>query len=68
MHLWLGWPRKATLTLATLPDPTGTHGEVESMSIAEATARGCLPEASDETLQAFSYSEMKLYKHAIAYK
>jgi hypothetical protein len=38
------------------------------MSFAEATARGCIPEASDETLQAFTYSEMKLYTHAISYK
>jgi hypothetical protein len=52
--------------LATLFDPT--HGEVEAMSFAEETVRGLIPEASDETLQAFSYSEMKLYKHAIAYK
>jgi hypothetical protein len=60
--------RSLSTLLATLPDPTGTHGEVESMSFAEATARGCIPEASDETLQAFTYSEMKLYKHAISYK
>ena len=60
--------RSLSTLLATLPDPTGTHAEVESMSFAEATARGCIPAASDETLQAFSYSEMKLYKHAIAYK
>jgi hypothetical protein len=52
--------RSLSTLLATLPDPTGTHGEVESMSFAEATARGCIPEASDETLQAFTYSEMKL--------
>jgi hypothetical protein len=27
-----------------------------------------IPEASDETLKAFSFSEMKLYKHATKYK
>ena len=51
--------RSLSTLLATLPDPTGTHAEVESMSFAEATARGCIPAASDETLQAFSYSENK---------
>jgi hypothetical protein len=33
-----------------------------------ARERGVIPEASNETLEAFSFSEMKLYKHAIAYK
>ena len=62
--------RSLSSLLATLPDPTGTHGEVESMSesFAEVTARGCIPEASDETLSAFSSSEMKLFQNAISYK
>jgi hypothetical protein len=29
---------------------------------------GLVPEASDETLQAFSYSKMKLYEHAMTHK
>ena len=52
--------------LATLPDPN--KGDDESLSAAEARERGLIPEASDETLRAFSYSEMKLYKHAMTYK
>ena len=52
--------------LATLPEPS--QSRQEAMSVSEARDQGLIPEASDETLQAFSYSEMKLYKHAISYK
>ena len=52
--------------LATLPDPT--KADDESLSAAEVREQGLIPEASDETLRAFSYSEMKLYKHAMTYK
>ncbi len=38
------------------------------MSVTEARDRDLIEEGSDETLKAFSYSEMKLYKHAIEYK
>ena len=54
--------------LATLPDPSQSPRHAEAMSGTDARDRGLIPEASDETLQAFSYSEMKLYKHAITYK
>jgi hypothetical protein len=56
--------------LEQLPDPSNTaqKHEVEAMSATEAKERGFIPEASPETLQAFSYSEMKLYKHAMTYK
>jgi hypothetical protein len=57
--------------IATLPDPSQSHWAVEpveAVSVTDAKERGLIPEASDETLQAFSYSEMKLYKHAISYK
>jgi hypothetical protein len=60
-----------SLLLATLPYPSLSHGEVEAMSFTEATEvteRGLIPEASDETLRAFSCSEMKLYKYAMPYK
>ncbi len=40
----------------------------EGLSITDAGERGLIPEASDKTLQALSYSEMKPYKHAIAHK
>ena len=54
--------------LATLPNPSQSHEHVEGMSVADARDCGLIPEASDETLQAFSYSEIKLYKYAINYK
>ncbi len=54
--------------LATLPDPSLSHGHVEAIPVTEARERGLIPEASDETLQAFSFSEMKLYKHATKYR
>ena len=62
--------RGLSTLLANLPDPspTGSHEQVEAMPVAEARARGLIPEASEETLNAFSFSEMKLYKHATAYK
>ena len=41
--------------------------EVEAVPVTVARKRGVIPEASNETLKAFSFSEMKLYKHAIAY-
>jgi hypothetical protein len=63
------FPGLSTL-LANLPDPspTGSHGQVEAMPVAEARAQSLIPEAFEETLQAFSCSEMKLYQHATAYK
>jgi hypothetical protein len=56
--------------LATLPDPSPSlsQGHIEAIPVTEARERGFIPEASDETLQAFSSSEMKLYKHATKYK
>ena len=54
--------------LASLPDPSLSQGQVEAVPVTVARERGVIPEASNETLQAFSFSEMKLYKHAIAYK
>ena len=38
------------------------------LSAAEARSQGLVPEASEDTLRAFSVSEMKLYKHATTYK
>ena len=56
--------------LEQLPDPTQTDGmaEVEAMAGTEAKDRGLIPEATYDTLAAFSFSEMKLYKHAMTYK
>ncbi len=36
--------------------------------LAEVRSKGLVPEASEETLRAFSVSEMKLYKHATTHK
>jgi hypothetical protein len=60
--------RSLSALLATLPDPSLSHGQVEAIPVAEARERGLIPEASDETLQAFSFSEMKLYQHATKYR
>jgi hypothetical protein len=62
--------RSLSALLATLPDPSPSlsHGHVEAIPVTEARERGLIPEASDETLQAFSFSEMKLYKHATKYR
>jgi hypothetical protein len=54
--------------LSSLPDPSLGQGQVETVPVTVARECGVIPEASHEALQAFSFSEMKLYKHAIAYK
>ena len=36
--------------------------------LAQARSKGLVPKASEETLRAFSVSEMKLYKHATTHK
>ena len=36
--------------------------------LAQARSKGLVPEASEETLRAFSISEMKLYKHDTTHK
>jgi len=54
--------------LSTLPDPSKTSAVPEAMSFRAARTKGLVPEASEETLRAFSTSEMKLYKHATSHK
>ena len=54
--------------LETLPDPSKSRAVAEAMSFREATSKGLVPEASEETLRAFSASEMKLYKHATSHR
>jgi hypothetical protein len=54
--------------LATLPDPSKTLSQAESFTFTEARSKGMVPEASEDTLRAFSPSEMKLYKHASSHK
>ena len=54
--------------LASLLDQSLGQGQVEAVPVTEARERGVIPKASNEALQAFSFSEMKLYKHAIVYK
>ena len=53
--------------LATLPDPSVDTGPV-AIPVAEAREMGLIPKADTTLLQAFSASEMKLYKHATKYK
>ena len=53
--------------LATLPDPSVDTGPV-AIPVAEAREKGLIPKADAALLQAFSASEMKLYKHATKYK
>jgi hypothetical protein len=57
-----------SLLLATLPYQSCSHAEVEAVSSTQATELGLIPDASNETLRAFSYSEMKLCKYAMTYK
>ena len=53
--------------LATLPDPSVYTGPV-AIPVAEAREKGLIPKADTALLQAFSASEMKLYKHTTKYK
>ena len=50
-----------------LPDEK-TMIEQHMAGLAQARSKGLVPEASEETLRAFSVSEMKLYKHATTHK
>ncbi len=52
--------RGLSALLSTLPDPSLSHGQVEAMPVTEARERGLIPEANEDTLQAFSSTEMKL--------
>ena len=49
--------------LETLPDPSVDTGPV-AIPVAEAREKGLIPKIDAALLQAFSASEMKLYKHA----
>ncbi len=66
--------RTLSQLLVTLPDPSKSADpsktvlRAEAMSFSEARTKGLVPEASEETLRAFSPSEMKLYKHATSHK
>ncbi len=53
--------------LNSLPDPS-SFTTAKSMTAAAAREKGVIPEADEETLQAFSPSEMKLYRHAKDHK
>jgi hypothetical protein len=49
--------------LDSLPDPL-SFTSAKSMTAPAAREKGVIPEADEETLRAFSPSEMKLYRHA----
>ena len=53
--------------LDSLPDPS-SFTTAKSMTAAAAREEGVIPEADEETLRAFSLSEMKLYRHATDHK
>ena len=55
--------RSLSVLLDSLPDPSSSNN-AKSMTAAAAKEKGVIPEADEETLQAFSPSEMKLYRHA----
>ena len=53
--------------LDSLPDPS-SYTTAKSITTAAAREKGVIPEADEETLLAFSPSEMKLYRRATAHK
>ncbi len=53
--------------LDSLPDPS-SYTSAKSITTAAAREKGVIPEADEDTLQAFSPSEMKLYRHATDHK
>ena len=53
--------------LETLPDPSGYAG-ASAIPVSDARDQGLIPKADTARLQAFSTSEMKLYKHTTTYK
>ncbi len=53
--------------LDSLPDPS-SYTMAKSITTAAAREKGVIPEADEDTLQAFSLSEMKLYRHATDHK
>ncbi len=60
--------RSLSRLLASLPDPSLSQGQVEELeAVPVARKQGVIPEASNGTLQAFSYSERKLYKQVFLY-
>ena len=56
--------------LASLPDPSASRSQPEAVSYSEARSKGLVSSVlvSEDTLKAFSPSEMKLYKHATSHK
>ncbi len=59
--------RSLSVLLDSLPDPS-CYTTAKSMTAAAAREKGVIPEADEETLRAFSPSEMKLYRHAMDHK
>ena len=53
--------------LDSLPDPS-SYTTAEPIPTAAAREKGMIPEADEDTLRAFSPSEMKLYRHATDHK
>ncbi len=53
--------------LETIPDPSG-YARASALTVSDALEKGLIPKADTAILEAFSASEMKLYKHATKYK
>ncbi len=53
--------------LDSLPDPS-SYTTAKSITTAAAREKGVIPEADENSLRAFSPSEMKLYRHATDHK
>jgi hypothetical protein len=62
--------RSLSVLLNSLPDPSSFSTAKSMTAAVPAVARekGVIPEADEETLRAFSPSEMKLYRHATDHK
>jgi hypothetical protein len=59
--------RSLSVLLDSLPDPS-SFTIAGSLTAAAAREKGLIPEADEETLRAFTPSEMKLYRHATDHK
>ena len=51
--------------LASLPDPSLSQGQVEAVPVTVARERGVIPEASNETLEAFSFTCNRIQVYVI---
>jgi hypothetical protein len=53
--------------LATIPDPSG-YARASALTVSDARENGLMPKPDTAILEAFSASEIKMYKHTTKYK